>query len=59
MVHIHPRFWGRYIGYGTVFGARSDLMAAIINSKLGGGNHVANLVEEQVINWVKEMLDFP
>ncbi len=56
---IHPRFWGWYMGNGTVFGALSDFMAAIMNSNLGGGNHVANLVEEQVINWIKEMLDFP
>jgi glutamate/tyrosine decarboxylase-like PLP-dependent enzyme len=56
---IHPRFWGWYMGNGTVFGALADFMAAIMNSNLGGGNHVANLVEEQVINWVKEMLSFP
>jgi glutamate/tyrosine decarboxylase-like PLP-dependent enzyme len=59
MGNIHPRFWGWYMGAGTVFGAVSDFMAAIMNPNLGGGNHVANLVEEQVINWVKEMIDFP
>ena len=56
---IHPRFWGWYMGNGTVFGALADFMAAVMNSNLGGGNHVANLVEEQVINWVKDMLGFP
>src|ERR1700752_3937875 len=55
----HPRFWGWYMGAGTVFGALADLMASTINSSLGGGNHVANLVEEQVINWMKEMLGMP
>jgi glutamate/tyrosine decarboxylase-like PLP-dependent enzyme len=59
MGNIHPRFWGWYMGAGTVFGALSDFMAAIMNPNLGGGNHVANLVEEQVINWVKEMIAFP
>ena len=59
MGNIHPRFWGWYMGAGTVFGALADLMASIMNPNLGGGNHVANLVEEQVINWVKEMLGFP
>ena len=57
--NIHPRFWGWYMGAGTVFGALADLMASIMNPNLGGGNHVANLVEEQVINWIKEMLSFP
>ena len=56
---IHPRFWGWYMGNGTVFGALADLMASTMNPNLGGGNHVANLVEEQVINWIKEMLGFP
>jgi glutamate/tyrosine decarboxylase-like PLP-dependent enzyme len=59
MGNIHPRFWAWYMGNGTVFGALADFMAAIMNSNLGGGNHVANLVEAQVINWIKEMLGFP
>ena len=57
--NIHPRFWGWYMGNGTVTGALADFLAATMNSNLGGGNHVANLVEEQVINWMKEMLGFP
>jgi glutamate/tyrosine decarboxylase-like PLP-dependent enzyme len=57
--NIHPRFWGWYMGNGTVTGALADFLAAIMNPNLGGGNHVANLVEEQVINWMKEMLGFP
>jgi len=56
---IHPRFWAWYMGNGTVSGALADFMAAIMNSNLGGGNHVANLVEAQVINWMKSMLGFP
>ncbi len=57
--NIHPRFWGWYMGAGTVFGALSDFMASIMNPNLAGGNHAANLVEEQVINWMKDMLGFP
>jgi aromatic-L-amino-acid/L-tryptophan decarboxylase len=56
---IHPRFWGWYMGNGTIFGALADLMASTMNSNLGGGNHAANLVEEQVINWIKDMFGFP
>lgn len=57
--NIHPRFWAWYMGNGTMFGALADFLAAVMNSNLGGGNHVANLVEGQVINWMKEMLAFP
>lgn len=55
----HPRFWGWYMGAGTVTGALADMLASAMNSNLGGGNHAANLVEEQVINWLKDMLSFP
>ena len=59
MGNIHPRFWAWYMGNGTVLGALADFLAAIMNPNLGGGNHVANLVEEQVVNWMKEILNFP
>jgi glutamate/tyrosine decarboxylase-like PLP-dependent enzyme len=56
---IHPRFWSWYMGNGTVLGALADFMASITNSNLGGGNHAAILVEEQVVNWMKDMVRFP
>ena len=59
MGNIHPRFWAWYMGNGTITGALADFLAAVMNSNLGGGNHVANLVESQVVNWMKEMLGFP
>ena len=59
MGNIHPRFWAWYMGNGTVLGALADFLASIMNPNLGGANHVANLVEGQVINWMKEMLDIP
>jgi aromatic-L-amino-acid decarboxylase len=59
MGNIHPRFWAWYMGNGTILGAFADFLAAIMNPNLGGGNHVANLVEGQVVNWMKEILYFP
>ena len=56
---IHPRFWSWYMGNGTVTGALADFLASIMNSNMGGGSHVAGLVETQVIDWMKEMLGFP
>jgi glutamate/tyrosine decarboxylase-like PLP-dependent enzyme len=55
----HPRFWAWYMGSGTVMGALADFLAATMNPNLGGGNHVAPLVEAQVIAWLREMLGFP
>lgn len=59
MGNIHPRFWAWYMGNGTVTGALADFLASVMNSNLGGGNHVSNMVEEQVINWMKTMLAMP
>lgn len=59
MGNIHPRFWAWYMGNGTMLGALADFLAAIMNSNLGGGNHVAVLVEEQVVNWMKQIIGLP
>src|SRR5215207_2896804 len=59
MGNIHPRFWAWYMGNGTVTGALADFLASIMNSNMGGGNHVSNLVEEQVLNWMKDMIGMP
>ena len=55
----HPRFWAWYMGSGTVMGALADFLAATLNPNLGGGNHVAPLVELQVIGWIRDMLGMP
>ena len=59
MGNIHPRFWGWFMGNGTVMGALADFLAASMNPNLGGGNHVANEVERQVLNWCKQIIGFP
>ena len=59
MGNIHPRFWAWYMGSGTVMGALGDFLAAVMNPNMGGGNHAAVLVEQQVIGWCKEMIRFP
>lgn len=56
----HPRFWGWVLGTGTVFGALAELLAASMNTTSAGGyHHCAVHVEKQVIDWIKEMLEFP
>jgi aromatic-L-amino-acid/L-tryptophan decarboxylase len=59
MGNTHPRFWGWYMGNGTAFGALGDFLAAIVNPNMGGGNHVGNLVESQVLDWCKEIVGLP
>jgi glutamate/tyrosine decarboxylase-like PLP-dependent enzyme len=59
MGNIHPRFWGWVIGTGTPLGMLAEMLAAGMNPNVGGGDHVANYVEAQVLNWCKEMLGYP
>lgn len=59
MGNIHPRFWAWYMGNGTVSGVMGDFWTSVLNPNLGGGNHAGHKVEEQVINWVKEIIEFP
>jgi aromatic-L-amino-acid/L-tryptophan decarboxylase len=58
MGNIHPRFWGWYMGNGTMLGALADFLAATMNPNVGGGNHVASLVERQVVAWCLQMVGF-
>ena len=55
----HPRFWSWFMGSGTPFAAVADFLAAIVNPNVGGGNHVANHVEAQVVDWCREIVGFP
>jgi glutamate/tyrosine decarboxylase-like PLP-dependent enzyme len=58
MGNIHPRFWGWVIGTGTPLGALADFLAAVFNPNNGGGEDIANYVEVQVIDWLKEAVGF-
>ena len=55
----HPRFWAWYMGSGTVMGALADFLAAALNPNVGGINHVAPQVEQQVVSWITDMMGFP
>lgn len=59
MGNNHPRFWSWYMGAGNYTGALGDFLAAIQGSNLGGGNHAAALLDQQVVNWCKEIVGFP
>jgi aromatic-L-amino-acid decarboxylase len=59
MGNIHPRFWGWVIGTGTPLGMLAEMLAAGMNPNLAGGEHMANDVEAQVLDWCKEMLGYP
>jgi aromatic-L-amino-acid decarboxylase len=58
--NIHPRFWGWVFGTGTPLGALAEFLAAAMNTNAGDlDHHSASHVEQQVIDWCKQMLGFP
>lgn len=57
--NVHPRFWGWVEGNGTAIGMLAELLTAGMNSNLAFGNQGPAYVEEQAIDWCKEILGFP
>lgn len=57
--NLHPRFWGWVQGTGSPLGVLAEMLAATMNPNVGGGSHSAAYVETQVLDWLKEIFDFP
>jgi glutamate/tyrosine decarboxylase-like PLP-dependent enzyme len=57
--NLHPRFMGWVHGAGTPGGMIAGLAEAAINANLGGRNTGAARVEQAVIEWTRELFDFP
>ena len=57
--NIHPRFFGWVQGCGTVSGLLSEMLAATMNSNCGGRDHGAVYVERCVVDWCKQMFQYP
>lgn len=59
MGNVHPRFWAWYMGAGDLTGALADFLAGVDGSNLGGGDTAASLVDQQVTDWIRQMIGFP
>lgn len=57
--NTHPRFFGWVHGSGTPSNLMADITAAAMNANLGGRDHGAMYVEKQVVNWCRELFQFP
>lgn len=54
--NVGPRWWGWVAGNGTPFAMLADMLASGLNVSVGGFDHAAYHVEEQVLAWLREML---
>ncbi len=59
MGSYHPRFWSWVIGTGTPLAMLAEMLAAGLNSNVGGGDHASVYVEGQVLDWCRQMTGFP
>ncbi len=57
--NIHPRFFSWVQGNGTLLGAFADLLASAMNPNVTIGEHSAMYVENEVLNWCKEIMGYP
>ena len=57
--NIHPRFWSWVMGTGSAQGMLADMLASGMNSNVGIGDQSPMYVDQQVINWCKEIVGFP
>jgi len=57
--NIHPSYFSWAMGTGTPLGAFADLLAGMMNTNAVMGEQSAMYIDAQVINWCKEMLNFP
>ncbi len=57
--NIHPRFFAWVQGTGTPMGVLAEMLAAAMKPNATIGEHAAMYVDKQVINWCKQMMNFP
>ena len=57
--NVHPRFFAWIQGTGTPLGTFGDLLASGMNPNTAIGEHSAMYVDRQVVNWCKELMNFP
>jgi glutamate/tyrosine decarboxylase-like PLP-dependent enzyme len=56
--NVHPRFWGWVNGSALPTGILGDLVASTMNPNVAAFDHAATFVEEQVLTWMRTMLDY-
>jgi glutamate/tyrosine decarboxylase-like PLP-dependent enzyme len=57
--NVHPGFMGWVHGAGTPVGLLAEMLAGGLNANLGGRDQAPIEIERQVVQWVKELFDFP
>jgi glutamate/tyrosine decarboxylase-like PLP-dependent enzyme len=57
--NIHPRYWSWVMGTGTAQAMLAEMLAAGMNCNVGIGDQAPMYVDQQVIDWCKQIMNFP
>ncbi|GAC1384938.1 MAG: aspartate aminotransferase family protein [Ginsengibacter sp.] len=57
--NIHPRFFAWVQGTGTPFSVLAEMLATTMNPNVTIGEHAPMYVDNQVVEWCKQLLNFP
>ncbi|MDG1126701.1 MAG: aminotransferase class I/II-fold pyridoxal phosphate-dependent enzyme [Hellea sp.] len=57
--NTHPRFFGWVNGAGSPSNILAEIAAASMNVNSGGRNHIAPIIEQQVIKWSANIMGMP
>ncbi len=57
--NAHPGFMGWVHGGGTPVGMLAEMLAAGLNANLGGRDQIPIEVERQIVQWMRELFNFP
>lgn len=57
--NVHPGFMGWVHGGGTAVGMLAEMLSAALNANTGGRDHSAIEIERQIVEWVRQIFDFP
>jgi glutamate/tyrosine decarboxylase-like PLP-dependent enzyme len=56
--YTKPNFWGFVVGTGTPFGMLTEMLNGAMNGD-EEGFHASHYTNQQVINWIKQIMDYP
>lgn len=57
--NTHPGFMGWVHGGGSPVGMLAEMLAAGLNANLGGRDQIPIAVEQQVVEWIRDLIGFP
>jgi glutamate/tyrosine decarboxylase-like PLP-dependent enzyme len=59
IIHINPNFWGVVAGTGSPYGMLTNMLTGGVNLRIEQPPFITGYTQLQVIEWIKELLEYP